>query len=98
MGSMPNDEKNGSPSDLRPSILEAYCHPLVDKVAEEVDNYFLQNWPFQTDQQRAKFVAQGFSRVTCLYCAKATDDRIAFACKLITITFLTDGKPQQIVD
>ncbi len=69
------------------------CHPLVDPVTLEVDAWFLDNWPFPSDKARQKFVAAGFSKVTCLYFPLAKDDRIAFACRLLAILFLIDGMP-----
>ncbi|OIW22641.1 terpenoid synthase [Coniochaeta ligniaria NRRL 30616] len=66
------------------------CHPLVDPVTLEVDAWFLDNWPFPSDKARQKFVAAGFSRVTCLYFPLAKDDRIAYACRLLAILFLID--------
>jgi len=93
MGTSPSKPQQKSPSvEVKPSILKSLCHPLVDQVSKEVDDYFSEHWPFKDDKTRKKFISQGIPRVTCLYCAKALDDRIAFACKLITITFLTDGQ------
>ncbi|KAK2616580.1 Aristolochene synthase prx2 [Conoideocrella luteorostrata] len=76
--------------DLPPSRWSSKIHPLEPEVTREVDEYFLQHWPFKTDKDRKKFVAAGFSRVTCLYFPAAKDDRIAFASKLLTILFLID--------
>ncbi|KAI9837889.1 MAG: carbonyl reductase (NADPH-dependent) ari1 [Sclerophora amabilis] len=73
-----------------PSHFHARIHPLVDQVSAEVDGYFLEHWPFTTEQQRKKFRAAGFSRVTCLYYPAALDDRIHFACRLLTVLFLID--------
>jgi hypothetical protein len=70
----------------------AQIHPLHEKVIAEVDGYFLQNWDFPNEKARRKFVAAGFSRVTCLYFPKALDDRIHYACRLLTLLFLIDGK------
>lgn len=67
------------------------CHPLEKEITAEVDGYFLEHWPFKTDKDRKKFVAAGFSRVTCLYFPKALDDRIGFASRLLTLLFLIDG-------
>lgn len=67
------------------------CHPLEKEITAEVDGYFLEHWPFKTDKDRKKFVAAGFSRVTCLYFPKALDDRIGFASRLLTVLFLIDG-------
>ncbi|KAI0198458.1 Aristolochene synthase in complex with 12,13 Difluorofarnesyl diphosphate [Astrocystis sublimbata] len=57
---------------------------------EKVDGFFLQHWPFPNTKTRKKFVAAGFSRVTCLYFPKSLDDRIEYACMLLTILFLVD--------
>lgn len=74
-----------------PSRFVAECHPLEKQITAEVDSYFLEHWPFKTDKDRKKFVAAGFSRVTCLYFPKALDDRIGFASMLLTVLFLIDG-------
>ncbi|KAI4858599.1 Aristolochene synthase in complex with 12,13-Difluorofarnesyl diphosphate [Hypoxylon rubiginosum] len=68
----------------------AQIHPLHEKVIAEVDGFFLQHWPFPSTKARRKFVAAGFSRVTCLYFPKALDDRIHYACRLLTLLFLVD--------
>lgn len=75
-----------------PSHFEPICHPLMEEVAAEVDGYFLQHWHFENDKAKKKFLGAGFSRVTCLYFPKALDDRIHFACRLLTVLFLIDGK------
>lgn len=67
-------------------------HPRVAEVAAEVDAYFLRHWPFQDDKAKKKFVAAGFSTVTCLYFPAARDERIALACRLLALLFLVDGK------
>ncbi|KAE8342149.1 hypothetical protein BDV24DRAFT_162700 [Aspergillus arachidicola] len=69
---------------------EPKCHPLEAAVSEEVNGFFLSHWPFKSDRERKKFVAAGFSRVTCLYFPMAKDDRIHFACRLLTLLFLID--------
>ncbi|RHZ50905.1 carbonyl reductase (NADPH-dependent) ari1 [Aspergillus thermomutatus] len=73
-----------------PTLLQPLCHPRVDEVTKEVDGYFLEHWKFPNEKARKKFVAAGFSRVTCLYFPKALDDRIHFACRLLTVLFLID--------
>lgn len=69
-------------------------HPSVDRVSVEVNEYFLQHWPFRSDKERFKFRAADFPRVTCLYFPRALDERIGFACRLLTLLFLVDGKWQ----
>lgn len=74
------------------SFFEPRCHPLEQQITAEVDGYFLRYWPFKTEKERKKFVAAGFSRVTCLYFPLSKNDRIHFACRLLTILFLIDGR------
>ncbi|KAF1993247.1 Aristolochene synthase in complex with 12,13 Difluorofarnesyl diphosphate [Amniculicola lignicola CBS 123094] len=73
-----------------PSYFKPLCHPNVDAVAKEVDGYFLKHWNFTSARDKKKFVNAGFSRVTCLYFPEALDDRIHFACRLLTVLFLVD--------
>lgn len=75
-----------------PSRFTPKCHPLSVEVIKQVDEYFLNHWPFKNDKARKKFVAAGFSYVTCLYFPMAKDDRIHFACRLLTLLFLIDGR------
>ncbi|KAF2235987.1 Aristolochene synthase in complex with 12,13 Difluorofarnesyl diphosphate, partial [Viridothelium virens] len=70
----------------------AHCHPLVEKVSEEVNEYFLKFWPFPDDKARTKFVGAEFPKVTCLYFPLAKDERISHACELLTILFLIDDQ------
>lgn len=74
-----------------PSRFKPLCHPLEPQVTHEVNEYFLKNWHFTGSKEKAKFVAAGFPRVVCLYYPRARDDRIHFACRLLTLLFLTDG-------
>lgn len=67
-------------------------HPRVAEVTAEVDAYFLKHWPFESDKAKKKFVAAGFSAVTCLYFPEALDGRIAYACRLLALLFLVDGE------
>lgn len=67
-------------------------HPRVAEVTAEVDAFFLKHWPFESDKAKKKFVAAGFSAVTCLYFPDALDNRIAFACRLLALLFLVDGE------
>ncbi|KAM4057643.1 aristolochene synthase prx2 [Hirsutella rhossiliensis] len=73
-----------------PSTWVHACHHLVGLVSQETDDWFLQNWPFPNDKARHKFVAAGYSQLTCLYYPLARDDRIHFACRLLAILFLLD--------
>lgn len=75
-----------------PSIFRPLCHPLVDEAVRDVDGYYLKYWKFGSEKARKKFVAAGFSRVSCLYFPKAEDDRIRYVCSLLTILFLVDDE------
>ena len=77
---------------IPPSTWAPRCHPRVDQVTQEVDDYFLSRWNWPNERARKVFVAAGFSRVTCLYFPLARDDRIALACKLLAVLFLVDGE------
>ncbi|KAI1074464.1 Aristolochene synthase from penicillium Roqueforti [Whalleya microplaca] len=66
------------------------CHSRVTDVSREVDGYFLQHWGFPNIKSERVFLNAGFSRVTCLYFPLAQDDRIHFACRLLTLLFLID--------
>ena len=74
-----------------PSIFRPLCHPLVDEAVRDVDGFYLTHWSFGSEKAKKKFVAAGFSRVSCLYFPKARDDRIRYVCSLLTILFLVDG-------
>lgn len=67
------------------------CHPRLKEVQDEVDGYFLENWKFPNFKAVRTFLDAKFSEVTCLYFPLALDDRIHFACRLLTVLFLIDG-------
>jgi hypothetical protein len=75
-----------------PSYWISKSHSLVDHVSRQVDAYFLMHWPFPNDRARSTYLKAGFSRVTCLYFPLARDDRIQYACRLLTVLFLIDGE------
>lgn len=74
------------------SLFQATNHPDAASAIHDVDAWFLNNWNFADQKSRDKFVAAGFSRVTCFYFPKALPGRIRSACKLLTILFLIDGQ------
>ncbi|KAL9624078.1 MAG: hypothetical protein Q9160_001600 [Pyrenula sp. 1 TL-2023] len=76
---------------LEPSIWKSKIHPLAEKVGHEIDTYFLGHWDFGDEKAKQNFLKAGFSRVTCYYFPEARGDRIAYACRLLTILFLIDG-------
>ena len=86
----------GASSPTRPwkipaSAWQSLRHPRSNEVSREVNAYFIQHWPFSDSKAERKFVNAGFPNVTCLYFPLAKDDRIHFACRLLTILFLIDG-------
>ncbi|KAI8627396.1 Aristolochene synthase in complex with 12,13 Difluorofarnesyl diphosphate [Xylariaceae sp. FL1651] len=86
-------ERNLSPfikRQIPASGLSAVCHPLVEKTIREVNGFYLQHWDFQDPKVRKRFEGEGYVRVTCFYLCKARDDRIALACRLVTLLFLID--------
>ena len=85
-------EPSGRTDTPSESIFKPVCHHLVDDAIRDVDGFYLKNWKFGSEKAKAKFVAAGFSRVSCLYFPKARDDRIRFVCSLLTILFLVDGR------
>lgn len=87
----PNSRKNPEWKP-QPSLWKPLCHPRVDEVSLEVDGYFLHHWKFPNEKAAKIFRDAAFSRVTCLYFPLAKDDRIHFACRLLTVLFLIDGK------
>ncbi|KAJ8126545.1 hypothetical protein O1611_g7090 [Lasiodiplodia mahajangana] len=70
--------------------LETEVHPLASQVRTEVDNYFLEHWPFPNKQARKKFKAAGLSLAACYFIPRALDDRLHFACRLFAWAFLID--------
>ncbi|KAL7628295.1 carbonyl reductase (NADPH-dependent) ari1 [Parahypoxylon ruwenzoriense] len=86
----PGEIKSLPMTEYPESSMIALCHPRVDEVAKDVENYFLSHWPFPEGKSRKKFLRAGFPRVTCMYFPKAKDDRIHFACRLLTLLFLVD--------
>ncbi|KAI0197503.1 Aristolochene synthase in complex with 12,13-Difluorofarnesyl diphosphate [Astrocystis sublimbata] len=82
--------------ELMSSTLPLLCHPRVDVVERETNEYFIANWPFPDIKSREKFVGGGFTRCTCMYFPKARDDRIHFACRLLTVLFLIDDVLEEL--
>lgn len=62
------------PKHIRPTILMPQKHPLTDEVVKEVNDFFLENWPFRTEKHRARFVKEGYAWVLCLYAGFLIDD------------------------
>ena len=75
-----------------PSTLVPKCHPLVDEIEKNVDEYFLKRWNFPDEKSRQKYRLSGFSRGTCMCFPLSKDDRMEIACWFLTALFLIDGK------
>lgn len=82
---------HGCRTEIPQTLFRAEIHKHEQEVTSVVNDYFLKHWPFENDRARKKFIAAGFSRVTCYYLPLALDDRIALACRLIVLLFLIDG-------
>ncbi len=67
-------------------------HPRVEEVCAIADAYFVENWPFRTDEEREKFPKQEVNKWVCMAIPMAWDDRIIDCCKLNTLLFLLDGE------
>lgn len=74
-----------------PSLFVGRCHPLEHQVTKEVNEYFIKHWPFENPEAVRKFCDAGYPRAACYNYPDALDDRIHFACRLLTLLFLIDG-------
>lgn len=85
---------NSSPAEhkwqIPAAIWTPMIHPNADEIIAEVDAYFLEHWNFPNEKARKTFVNAGFSRVTSLYFPLSQDDRLHYACRLLTVLFLID--------
>ncbi|KAG8628539.1 hypothetical protein KVT40_004412 [Elsinoe batatas] len=87
----PIDQLDTPSDNLAPSgVWRPAIHPNALEVAGQVEGDFVRDWRFPSEKAMKKFLAAGFSRVTCLYFPMARDDRIPWACRLLTILFLID--------
>ncbi|KAI1156829.1 Aristolochene synthase [Nemania diffusa] len=84
------EPRNGTTVIPPPTRWSYLCHPRLKEVQDEVDGYFLENWKFPSFKAVRTFLDAKFSEVTCLYFPLALDDRIHFACRLLTVLFLID--------
>lgn len=72
--------------------LTPVCHSRVKEVNDEVNSYFLENWPFPNSKSQKGFLGSDFTSCMCYNYPEALDDRIGVACRLIALLFLVDGK------
>jgi len=65
-------------------------HPLTTSVLPRNQKYFLDNWPFPTEESRAEFVISDIGLYTCYVFPMALNERIELTCRMNTILFLAD--------
>ncbi|KAI3337518.1 Aristolochene synthase in complex with 12,13 Difluorofarnesyl diphosphate [Xylariaceae sp. AK1471] len=65
-------------------------HPLTDKVADAVNQFFLDVWPFPGERERKKFLGADFPRFVCYYFPNALTDRLKLVCEVVTHLFIVD--------
>lgn len=81
------------PEDIPPpTIFPIKCHPKVDEVCAELDDYFYKNWPWKDEAAGQKFLRSEINRWACLALPNARDDRIYDAVRVNTLLFLLDGE------
>lgn len=78
------------PKNLQSSILEVHKHPKTDEVVKEVNDFFLEHWPFKTDKHRKRFVDEGYAWFVCVECPQSLDERLHWGCRLLILGFLID--------
>jgi aristolochene synthase len=78
------------PAGLRPTTLTAEKHPNTAEVVKQVNDFYLENWPFKTEKHRKRFVDEGYAWFVCLNCPLSLDERMHWGCRLLTIGFLID--------
>lgn len=82
-----------NPNEKTPStIFETKCHPEVEDVCARVDGYFLDHWPFPTQQDKDNYKASDLCRWACYALPGSTSDRVDDACKVNILLFLLDGE------
>ncbi|KAI0904516.1 Aristolochene synthase in complex with 12,13 Difluorofarnesyl diphosphate [Ustulina deusta] len=65
-------------------------HPLTDTVADAVNQFFLDTWPFPGEKERKKFLGADFPRFVCYYFPNALGDRLRLVCEVVTHLFIVD--------
>ena len=66
-------------------------HPQTDKVCEEVDKLFLENWPWRNDREREIFPTADYNKWTCMCLPFVKNDRMLDIVKVNTWFILIDG-------
>lgn len=66
------------------------CHPRADAVCAELDSFFIQHWPFKSQEERNRFLNSQTNRFACWALPLADDDRLLDTVKVNTLLFLLD--------
>lgn len=66
-------------------------HPSGLRITMEVNNYFLNNWPFPDERTKLQFVAEGLPTWHLCQYPTAREDRVGAACRFMVMLFLVDG-------
>ena len=78
------------PMDLRPTILTARKHANTDEVVKQVNDFFLEHWPFKTEKHRRRFVDEGYAWFVSINCPMSLNERMHWGSRLLTTGFLID--------
>ncbi|EXF73126.1 aristolochene synthase [Colletotrichum fioriniae PJ7] len=65
-------------------------HPSGLRITMEVNNYFLNNWPFPDERTKLQFVAEGLPTWHLCQYPTAREDRVGAACRFMVMLFLVD--------
>lgn len=87
---LPAPHASQVPKDLCSTILDIRIHPSTERVVKDVNDYFLEHWPFKTEKHRKRFVDEGYARFMCLGCPLSTEERLHWGCRLLILGFLID--------
>lgn len=77
-------------ADVRPTLLEARTHHRTDEIVKSVNDFFLEHWPFKTAKHRQRFTEEGHPWYVCALFPLSLDERLLWACRLLTLGFLID--------
>lgn len=64
------------PEGIRPTFFQAQKHPKESEIVEQVNQFFLEHWPFKTDEHARRFVDEGYAWFACINCPLSLDDRL----------------------
>lgn len=73
-----------------PTIFDIQCHSRADAVCAELDSFFIQHWPFKSQEERNRFLNSQTNGFACWALPLADDDRLLDTVKVNTLLFLLD--------